>query len=167
TFAKALALLGERELVDAAGRPHDWRADLLGATLVDAADELREARAALAHAGDGDAGRAARWMTQPPPWPPASVAKILGRESDAMPLLETLAAQVAPEADARGWLLRSWLAPSRPIDGAFLGELAGAVGGRLAREPRFRSWLRGEWAAWARQRYRRVARTAAGEVGRP
>jgi squalene-hopene/tetraprenyl-beta-curcumene cyclase len=31
TFAKALAMLGDRELVDADGKPHDWRADLLAA----------------------------------------------------------------------------------------------------------------------------------------
>ena len=31
TFAKALALLGDRELVDSEGKPHDWRADLSAA----------------------------------------------------------------------------------------------------------------------------------------
>jgi squalene-hopene/tetraprenyl-beta-curcumene cyclase len=31
TFAKALALLGEPTLVDASGKSHDWRADLVGA----------------------------------------------------------------------------------------------------------------------------------------
>jgi len=134
-------------------------ADLLGATLVDARVELSAARRALIDAGQPERPR--QWMTQAPPWPPASVAKILERESNAMPLLETLAAQIAPEADVRAWLLRSWLSPSRRIDGATLDELAGAVHGRLAREPRFRSWLRGEWTAWARQRYRRVARQAA------
>jgi hypothetical protein len=78
-----------------------------------------------------------------------------------MPLLETLAAQVAPDADVRAWLLRSWLAPGRPVDGRLLDELASAEGGRLVREPRFRAWLRAEWTAWARQRYRRIARVAA------
>lgn len=137
-------------------------ADLLGATLVDARPELIVARAALKAAKQPERPR--QWMTQAPPWPPASVAKILEREANAMPLLETLAAQIAPEADVRAWLLRSWLAPPRPIDGSVLDELAGAVDGRLAREPRFRSWLRGEWTAWARQRYRRVTRRAGGWV---
>jgi hypothetical protein len=77
-----------------------------------------------------------------------------------MPLIETLAAQLAPEADVRAWLLRSWLVPGRSVDGALLDELAAAVDGRLVREPRFRAWLRSEWTAWARQRYRRVARLA-------
>jgi hypothetical protein len=98
------------------------------------------------------------WMTASPPWPPASVARFLNRESNAMPLIETLAAQLAPDPDVRAWLLRSWLAPARSVDGSLLDELAGAADGRLAREPRFRAWLRSEWTAWARQRYRRVAR---------
>jgi squalene-hopene/tetraprenyl-beta-curcumene cyclase len=31
TFAKALAMLGDRELVDSERKPHDWRADLVTA----------------------------------------------------------------------------------------------------------------------------------------
>lgn len=131
-------------------------ADLLGATLVDARDELRDARAALGPAGAHR--REEAWMTEAPPWPPASVARLLRSDTQAMAMVETLAAQVAPEADVRAWLLRSWLAEPRRVDGALLAELAAAADGRLAREPRFRAWLRGEWTAWARQRYRRVAR---------
>ena len=131
-------------------------ADLLGATMVDARPELEAAWAALDRAGNPE--RATMWMTASPPWPPASVARFLNRESNAMPLIETLAAQLAPDPDLRAWLLRSWLAPARTVNGALLDELAGAADGRLAREPRFRAWLRSEWTAWARQRYRRVAR---------
>ncbi|HMB08070.1 MAG TPA: hypothetical protein VKP69_30615 [Isosphaeraceae bacterium] len=133
-------------------------AELLGATLVDAQDELWAARATLA--ASGHPGRAERWMTEPPPWPPASVATILQRRDDPLALLNTLAEEIAPEADVRGWLVRSWLRTARPIDGALLEELATAADGRLAREPRVRAWLRAEWTAWARQRYRRVARLA-------
>jgi hypothetical protein len=39
-----------------------------------------------------------------------------------------------------------------------LDELATAASGKLTSEPRFREWLRAEWTAWARQRYRRVVR---------
>jgi hypothetical protein len=131
-------------------------ADLLGATLVDAHDELRAATLAVER--HPRSTRAAQRLAEPLPWPPASVQRILDRKTGAMPLLETLAAQIAPEADVRAWLLRSWLAPARPVDGSLLHELATAEGGRLAREPRFRAWLRAEWAASARQRYRRVAR---------
>jgi hypothetical protein len=135
-------------------------ADLLGATLVDAQDELWAAWAKLK--GAGDSARAERWLTEPPPWPPASVDKLLKRGEEGAALLETLTAEIVPEADVRNWLLRSWLAPARHLDGRLLAELAGALDGRVAREPRFRAWLRGEWTAWARQRYRRVARLAAG-----
>jgi len=137
-------------------------ADLMGSTLVDAQDELWAAWATLAAAGHPE--RAERWLTEPPPWPPASVDKLLKRGEEGAALLETLTVEIAPEADVRNWLLRSWLAPPRHVDGRLLAELAGATGGRLAREPRFRAWLRGEWTAWARQRYRRVARLAAGAV---
>jgi hypothetical protein len=133
--------------------------DLLGATLVDAQDELRTAWAALVRAG-----RPAGWealMTVAPPWPPASVTTMQGAPETA-PWVDTLAEQVAPHVDGRGWLMISWERPRRPIDGRFLDELAGVAGGRLAREPRFRAWLRGEWTAWARQRYRWIAR----QVGR-
>jgi hypothetical protein len=84
-----------------------------------------------------------------------------------MSLIETLSAEVAPEAPARAWLLRSWLGPGRSIDEQLLSELTLAAEGRLYREPRFRAWLRDEWTAWARQRYRRVARVAAGRVRQP
>jgi hypothetical protein len=131
-------------------------ADLLGATLVEARPELLAAWDALNGAGRPE--RAEMWMTQPPPWPPASVQEMLERRPSGMELLDTLAAQVAPEADLRAWLVRSWLGGSKQVDGALLDELATAEGGRLARSPRFRSWLRAEWTAWARQRYRRVAR---------
>jgi hypothetical protein len=134
-------------------------ADLLGASLVEARYELTAAWAVLDSGGRRD--RAEMWMTQAPPWPPASVEKILRSEPGAMAMLETLAAQLSPAADTRAWLLRSWIAPGRTVDGRLLDELAAAVDGRLVREPRFRGWLRGEWTAWARQRYRRVARQAA------
>jgi hypothetical protein len=135
-------------------------ADLLGSTLVEPREELRAAWSALDAAGRP--GRAAGWLTQAPPWPPASVAALRKGGPASKALLETLAVQVAPEADARAWLLRSWVAPERPVDGSLLSGIARAADGRLAREPRFRAWLRSEWTAWARQRYRRVARSASG-----
>ena len=127
-------------------------ADLLGATLVDAQDELWAAWAAMERAGDPEPAR--KWLIEPPPWPPASIEKYSRREgANAMSLIETLAAELAPEPAVRGWLIRSWLAPPRLVDEALLAELAHAADGRLSREPRFRSWLRAEWTAWARQRY--------------
>ncbi|WP_435007685.1 hypothetical protein P12x_004950 [Tundrisphaera lichenicola] len=134
-------------------------ADLLGAALVDAREELRDAEAALRRFGHP--ARAESALGRRPPWPPASVAKLQASPQGG-PLLETLAEQIAPDPEVRAWLEESWSRPSRPIDGALLVELAGASEGRLAREPRFRAWLRGEWTAWTRQLYRRVARVAGG-----
>jgi hypothetical protein len=115
-------------------------------------------------AAAGHPPRAEGWMSEAPPWPPASVDKLLRRGDEGAVLLETLTTQVTPAADLRNWLLRSWLGPPRRVDGRLLAELARAEGGRLVREPRFRMWLRSEWTAWARQRYRRVVRLAAGAV---
>jgi len=141
----------------------DLLADLLGATLVDAQEELLTAASAVARAGDPASAQAQAWLTEPPPWPPASVEKLQSRGGEsALALVQDLAGQIAPDPEPRFWLMQSWLRPARPIDQALLTELAQAAGGRLVREPRFRAWLRGEWTAWARQRYRRVARFVAG-----
>lgn len=105
-------------------------ADLLGSILVDAREGL----------ASGPLGS--------PPWPPASVRALRDRE-DGDGLVGLLAEQLVPDADARDWLLRSWDEVGQ-VDGDRLAGLAGAVDGRLLREPRFRAWLRGEWTAWAR-----------------
>jgi len=143
----------------------DLLTDLLGATLVDARPELIAAIAAVERAGVAARDSAAK-LTEAPPWPPASVAELVrkrrARGDDPAPWVETLARQMVPDFEARAWLLASWDRPERPIDGELLAELARAAGGDLAREPRFRAWLRGEWREWARQRYRRVARRALG-----
>ncbi len=136
-------------------------ADLLGAALIDAREELQAADLALRRSANPEV--AALAFGDRPPWPPASVLKLQASGSDPS-LVETLAEQVAPDPDARAWLLASWAGTKRPIDGALLADLAGAADGRLAREPRFRAWLRAEWAAWHRQVYRRVARVAGGYV---
>ncbi len=140
--------------------------DLLGATLIEAQPELRAAVATLRASTRPEVKAAAVWMVQAPPWPPASIG-VLQARLDADVLLAALADQMAPDPEVRAWLVASWRRPEAPIDGAWLSELAGATGGRLAGEPRFRDWLRGEWIAWARQRYRRVERLAAGRVQRP
>jgi hypothetical protein len=134
-------------------------ADLVGATLVDAQDELWGAWAALDRAGKPET--ALTWMNEPPPWPPASIAALLARgDSNALGLMETVAREIVPDATVRADLIRSWLAPGRVLDGGLLAELAHAANGRLAAEPRFRAWLRAEWTVWARQRFRRVERLA-------
>ncbi|MGB0070675.1 MAG: hypothetical protein WBQ11_21845, partial [Isosphaeraceae bacterium] len=152
-----------RETPDLDPEVSDLLADLLGATLVDAQEELLVAGSNVARAGGPASAQAQAWLTEPPPWPPASVEKLQTRGGDiALAMVQDLAGQIAPDPEPRFWLVQSWLRPARPIDHSMLTELARAAGGRLVREPRFRAWLRGEWTAWARQRYRRVARLAAG-----
>jgi hypothetical protein len=134
--------------------------DLLGATLVDAQDELWAAWRALGQAGSPELAH--KWLVEPPSWPPASIEKYLKREGErAMSLIETLAAELSPRPEVRGWLIRSWLKSPRLVDQDLLAEMAHAADGSLVHEPRFRSWLRAEWTASARQRYRRVAKLAA------
>ena len=135
-------------------------ADLLGATLVDAQDDLWTAWRTLERAGFQESAH--KRLTEPPPWPPASIEKYLKREGESsMSLIETLAAELAPTPSVRAWLVRSWLSPPRSVDESLLNELAQADGGRLCAEPRLRAWLRAEWTASARQRYRRITRLAA------
>jgi hypothetical protein len=148
----------------AEGEPEMLLADLIGATLVDAQDELWAAWSALDRVHDP--GPARKWMTEPPPWPPASIARLLARhDSDAASLLGALSLEIAPEPAVRAELMRSWLAPARVIDRAVLAEIADLADGRLASEPRFRAWLCAEWTTWARQRFRRVARLAHAQPG--
>jgi hypothetical protein len=134
-------------------------ADLLGATLVDSQDELWTAWDALERASAPEPVR--KRLTEPPAWPPASVDKYLKREGEhAMSLIETLAGELSPRPAVRSWLIRSWLSPPRLVDETLLAEMAHAAEGTLINEPRFRAWLRAEWTASARQRYRRVAKLA-------
>jgi hypothetical protein len=134
-------------------------ADLLGATLVEAHEELLAASAALAGRDGPLVDRLRGLLVEAPPWPPASVQE-LRRDDPSGALVDALAEQVAPGLEARYWLLQDWEAPSRPLDATTLEAIATAADGRLLREPRFRAWIRADWAAWARQRYRRVARQA-------
>lgn len=134
-------------------------ADLLGATLVDAREELAAVWESVDRKGEAVPAGALRWLNEPPPWPPASVEKLQSRGGDrALAMVHDLAEQIAPDPEVRFSLVRSWLGPRRLVDRSVLLELSRAAGGRLVHEPRFRAWLRGEWTAWARQRYRRVAR---------
>lgn len=167
--ARGAQLGPEFEAISAAGSlaaERDLAADLLGATLVDAQDELKIAVAAVKAAGSPT--WAVERLTQPPPWPPASIEKLLSKPGEEGPaLVDALTAQVSPDPGGRDWLARAWLTPHRDLDRPVLAEIARAEGGRLAREPRFRAWLKAEWAQWARQRYRWVARLAAPGAPKP
>ena len=91
-------------------------ADLLGATLVDAQDELWAAADALDRAGHPRRLSRASW-TSPRPGRRLRVRSSASHaESDE--LLEALSREITPDHDARAWLLRSWDGPEGPIDGA-------------------------------------------------
>jgi hypothetical protein len=142
-------------------------ADLLHATLVAAQPELRQAWAVLRVAksrGTDTASRAEHWIVQPAPWPPASV-ELLKTKPRARTLLWELAVQLTSTAARRDWLLAQFDRDAGCLDGSVLLPLAECDDGRLGFEPRFRTWLRAEWQAWARQRYRRAARLAEGKAG--
>ena len=144
---------------DLDARADDLLANLLGAALVDARNERRDALIALDlfdHPALAESS-----IGQAPPWPPASVAK-LSADPGRAGLLDSLSAQITSNPEALDWLRESWQGTKRPVDLALLRELAAASDGRLVREPRFRGWLRGEWTAWTQQLYRRVARLAGG-----
>ena len=134
-------------------------ATLLGSTLVDAQQELVHASRVLEQSPHP--ARLEQFLTEPPPWPPASISRLSRQEGNAGERLkDQLAAQIAPDLDTRYWLLESWNETIAPFDGEALDRLCRAVDGKLAAEPRFRAWLQAEWTSWARQRYRRVARQA-------
>jgi hypothetical protein len=144
-------------------------AEFLGATLVTSHAELCHAIAALdaAEARRRPAARrAAAWLGEPPPWPPASVLLLRSRPG-GRELLEQLASQVAPDASTQGAFLELMSPPAALISDETLARVAKAAEGRLAASSRFRAWLSAEWTAWAGQRYRRCARLARGTVERP
>ena len=92
----------------------DLLGDLLGATLVDAQAELATACKAVDGGGPA-AAQGLAWLSEPPPWPPASVAKLLARGGDrALAMVQDLAGQIAPDPALRFWLVQSWLRPGRP-----------------------------------------------------
>ena len=156
--AWALALLGLGcARVEPTSRAVAPWAEVLRLSRLDARGEYLRARKLL------DAGQPRpeleALLDEPPPWPPASIQKMRA-EADGPALIDSLAAQIAPEAGERAWLLTSWTEPPRPIDDALFADLRDARGGRLDANPRLHAWLRAEWTAWLEQRGRRVARRA-------
>ncbi len=142
--------------------------DLVGATLVDANEELRRTWRRLIAVGRPQDWES--WMTGPPPWPPASVLRYRRDSVNGEPnrTLETnLLRLIAPDPSLRHDLERSWQREARPIGRAILNELVQMGGGQMMREPRLRNWLRAEWTAWARQRYRRIAERCGREPAPP
>lgn len=149
---------GEAPAPNPASASDDLKADLLGSVLIDAREDLVSATARVRAAGSGSPW--APRLLEPPPWPPASILRLSDAEGGADDI-STLARALVPDDEARDWLLESWRRPRSDVDDALLDEIARVADGRLASEPRFRAWLRGEWSAWAGPWYRWVGRRAA------
>ena len=97
--------------------------------------------------------RTERYLTERPPWPPASVQDLAKRRG--FEYVVALVEQMAVDGDERDWLIHEFQQPAGLVD---LKRLENAVDGRLKNSIRFRAWLRAEWSAWVRQRCRRVQR---------
>ncbi|GIW89020.1 MAG: hypothetical protein KatS3mg108_3344 [Isosphaeraceae bacterium] len=134
-------------------------AGLIRAACVEPHAELRAAFVALDHAQTHRpraAQRAQSWLAQPPPWPPASVTALrLRRDGDR--LVDDLISHLVPTAVERRALAQEWLREPRPLDAALLDAI------HWTDRPFFAAWLRAEWTAWCRQRYRRARRLALGQ----
>jgi hypothetical protein len=141
----------------------DLLVDLMKCVIIDARVELSMAAQALAGSVGEFSTRAERAFVEPPPWPPASIVE-LRKKPQGPGLIDSLLTQLTPDVSARRWLGVSWDRPPAPLDSASVRALASAEGGALLTAPRIRAWLRAEWAAWARQRFRRVARLARGRL---
>jgi hypothetical protein len=137
--------------------------ELAGACFVDASAELHRAieiepRLSSRHRG---------FLLEPPPWPPASVTRLREQASsgsvEAGRWLETLAREIEPDDERRARVLESWESLPRAVDSELLDLLVSELS-TASPNPRFRSWLRAEWTAWARQRFRRVVRLATDEL---
>jgi hypothetical protein len=137
--------------------------ELAGACFVDASAELHRAieiepRLSSRHRG---------FLLEPPPWPPASVTRLREQASsgsvEAGRWLETLAREIEPDDERRARVLESWESLPRAVDSELLALLVSELS-TASPNPRFRSWLRAEWTAWARQRFRRVVRLAGDEL---
>ena len=115
-----------RETSDLDPEVSDLLADLLGATLVDAQEELLIAGSALAARAPASA-QAQAWLTEPPPWPPASVEKLqTGEAILRSPWSRTLPARSLPiPSRGSGWC-RAGCGRARLIDQSLLTELARA-----------------------------------------
>jgi hypothetical protein len=97
--------------------------------------------------------RAEKYLTELPPWPPASIQDLQKRRG--FEYIVALVEQMAADGDERDWLIREFQNPETNVNPEVLDQ---ALNGHLQGSIRFRTWLRAEWTAWIRQRCRRVTR---------
>jgi hypothetical protein len=130
-----------------------FRTLMAGVLLDECLDSLRNAWKAI-RAGTGEAARDAEaYLTERPPWPPASILRL--RKERGFEYVGALAEQVAIDRDQRDWLVRAFQEAEGKVD---FQRLETSDDGRLSESLRFRTWIHAEWAAWVRQRARRTER---------
>jgi hypothetical protein len=131
-------------------------ATLIRVACVESHAELRSALEAIERAESTRpraAARASRWLGEPQPWPPASVGVLRGKRGGDR-LVSDLAGHLTTNDPDRRALEASWAREPSPLDGVALASIPRPA------SPFFDAWLRAEWGAWCRQRYRRAARLA-------
>jgi hypothetical protein len=134
-------------------RQHPFVMDLAATLLDQCRPELLAAWEVIDQSTGEERLRTERYLAERPPWPPASVQDLAKRRG--FEYVVALVEQLAVDGDERDWMIHQFQQPSGLVD---LVRLEKSVDGKLENSIRFRSWLRAEWAAWVRQRCRRVQR---------
>jgi len=131
----------------------EFATDLAAILLADCRADLQAAWRVIDQSTGEERARTERYLTERPPWPPASVQDLARRRG--FEYVVALVEQMAVDGDERYWLIHEFQQPAGLVD---LNRLEKAVDGRLKQSIRFRAWLRAEWSTWVRQRCRRVQR---------
>jgi len=127
--------------------------DLASIILFECRSDIQDAWVSIENSTGELRQRAEKYLTELPPWPPASIQDLQKRRG--FEYVVALVEQMAADGDERDWLIREFQNPETKVNPELLDQ---ALNGHLQGSIRFRTWLRAEWTAWIRQRCRRVTR---------
>lgn len=130
-----------------------FRRDLATIVTHDLRDKIREVWRVIEPAGGELRTRVETYLTELPPWPPASVTSLQKRRG--FEFVVALIEQVAANGDQRTWLVQNFQEAPNPLQMELLDQ---ALDGSFLKNIRFRAWIRAEWKAWINQRCRRAIR---------
>ena len=134
-------------------RAHASTNDLASIILFECRSDIQTAWGTIENSTGEIRQRAEKYLTELPPWPPASIQDLQKRRG--FEYVVALVEQMASDGDERDWLIREFQNQETKVN---LEVLDQALNGHLQGSIRFRTWLRAEWTAWIRQRCRRVTR---------
>lgn len=134
-------------------RPSEIREMMARLLRLDCRPELIQAWSEIQAAVSERRPEAEKYLTTPPPWPPASIQRL--RQERGFEFVVALADQLAIDAAQRDVLIDEFGKPDGLLD---FRMIESADRGRLASSSRFVDWLHAEWAAWVKQRCRRTVR---------